>query len=376
MSRIAAGLASIGLILMPMPASAACSCAKPRPRPPDAVSAATFAVLARVNAVRTIDSFVDSTTSPRNPRTLQRELLRFHRYEIELVVERRFKGTPDDTIRVVTEFDSCTYFGPYEPPHLGEQHFLVFYQDPASAPLQASDCGGSTPWELVDPTEREALMKLPVPIGAPAESDPSVPGNTGASGTGSRQCRSPMHRRPDAPTIRLSSSGDSLATFLGMAPEAVADVVSGSYRLLSVSTEGAKTRSVAEWKLQLAARDVPDVPIPELSGDPEGTLFPADGEMDLVAAYYLTGERRDNRIEDAFVAIAYDSSRGTLWLRGEPFEIGRDDGSFDQIFSMDADGTLHGRWVWPAQAYDILRTPLVEVHEYPAGYFCAWRTGD
>ena len=187
MRHMAAILALFGLMLTPQEATAACSCAEPQLRPREALSRSIFAVLARVTAVRAIDSFVDSTTSSPNPSTLEREIFRFYRYEMTLVVERRFKGTPGDTIHVVTEFDSCTYFGPYEPPDLGKQHFLVFYQDREAIPLRVRDCGGSAPWEVVEPSEREALMKFGMRTEAP-ESGPS-------------DCRAPAHRSPDAPTI-------------------------------------------------------------------------------------------------------------------------------------------------------------------------------
>ena len=214
MRHMAAILALLGLMLTPQESTAACSCAEPQLRPREALSRSIFAVLARVAAVRAIDSFVDSTTSSPNPRTMEREIFRFYRYEVTLVVERRLKGTPGGTIHVVTEFDSCTYFGPYEPPDLGKQHFLVFYQDREAVPLRVRDCGGSAPWEVVEPSEREALMKFGMRTEAP-EPGPS-------------DCRAPAHRSPDAPTIRLSRSEDSSSTFQGMSPAAVADAIAGS----------------------------------------------------------------------------------------------------------------------------------------------------
>ena len=86
-------------------------------------------------------------------------MYRFHIYEITLVVEERFKGTSPDTVRVVTEYDSCSYFGPFTPPDLGERHLLFFYQAATALPLRARDCTGSRSWARVPLAVREELRK-------------------------------------------------------------------------------------------------------------------------------------------------------------------------------------------------------------------------
>ena len=155
--RLTAALAMVGVLLTPQLANAACSCKERQPH--DALQASKFAVLARVAAVRTIDSFVDSTSSPLPPRSTERELFRFYLYEVTLVVDKRFKGASPDTLRVVTEYDSCSYFGPFRAPDPGERHLLFFYQAVTAVPLRLWNCGGSSTWERVEPSVRGELLK-------------------------------------------------------------------------------------------------------------------------------------------------------------------------------------------------------------------------
>ena len=188
-----------------------------------------------------------------------------------------------------------------------------------------------------------------------------------------RECTAHAARNADTPTIWSSTAGDSLSTFRDVGSATVVHRLAGSYRYLSINSEGFTTRTVAEWRLTLEPRDTSGVQDLLFNSDSSRAAYPLIGTMDLVAAYELTGKRRRTRIEGVVVGVAYDSATGTLWLRGEPFEHGKDHGVFDQIYAVNAAGSFHGRWVWPAQEYDHHHTPLGELNEYPAGYFCAWR---
>ena len=154
--RLTASLALFAALFMPQVAEASCSCRGRQPL--DALNAAKFAVLARVVATRTVDSFTDTVPVPLPPSRV-REVYTLRIFEVTLVVEARFKGAPADTLRVITEYDSCTYFGPNSPPKLGERHLLFFYQPPAAEPLGAWDCGGSMAWAQLKPEMQAELYR-------------------------------------------------------------------------------------------------------------------------------------------------------------------------------------------------------------------------
>ena len=77
MMRLVGMMAVTGMLIIPRVATATvCSCRDVGPR--EALPASTFAVLVQVAAVRTIDSFVDSTSAPPLPGRASPEVYRFH----------------------------------------------------------------------------------------------------------------------------------------------------------------------------------------------------------------------------------------------------------------------------------------------------------
>ena len=153
--RLAGLVASVAISLTPNLAHGLCSCREPAPL--DAYRRAPFVVVARVQSVRTLELAIDSV--PRALRHLMpgRLLDTLAIYEVTLVTGERLKGVPPDTLRVETEYHSCSYFGPIAAPEVGERHLLFFYQPPTTVPLRLLDCAGSHPMEMVEPSLLQAL---------------------------------------------------------------------------------------------------------------------------------------------------------------------------------------------------------------------------
>ena len=153
--RLAALVAVVAIALTPRLAHGMCSCRELSQL--EAFDRATFVVLARVQWVRTLELSIDSVPASLRHLMPGRLLDTLAIYEVTLVTGERLKGAPPDTLRVTTEYHSCSYFGPVSAPKVGERHLLFFYQSPAAVPLRQLDCAGSRPMEMIEPSILEAL---------------------------------------------------------------------------------------------------------------------------------------------------------------------------------------------------------------------------
>jgi hypothetical protein len=186
-------------------------------------------------------------------------------------------------------------------------------------------------------------------------------------------CGAPTAEAPISTLWELSSGASEVSA----AQIPVADLIArlqGQYRLLIINTEGYSDKAIAIWNLQIDATSASRIALPFV-GDAPGVTYLMTGTMELDSAFALPGqEPRTERISDAVQGLAFDASRGILWLRGAPFRAGADQGSFGRIYRVRADGALSGRWTWPSSSSESVPTPVGPLREQVAGYFCATRT--
>ena len=203
---------------------------------------------------------------------------------------------------------------------------------------------------------------------APAR-HPEVPARISSAAS----CTAPASVISPSPTQWLPKPAESAGSPIRLTTPEVAALLQGTYRLLIVNTEGYPDKAVAEWRLALRPPDAASMPLPFV-GDAPGVTYPLTGAMTLVRAYALPGSRRrSDDITNVIQGLAYDSSRGVLWLRGTPFDQAADSGSFSRIYTIDPGVGFDGRWAWHTTPAKYINTPAGLLQEQTAGYFCGYR---